>query len=293
VIVGIVGPTASGKSALALELATRTGAEIVSCDSMQVYRHLDIGTAKPTAEERARVPHHLIDVAEPDESFSAARYVTLADQAIADIVARGKPVLVVGGTGLYLRALRWGLFDAPGRDDALRAQLTAEENAQPGALHARLTAVDPLSAARINPRDLVRLIRALEVHALTGVAISAHHAAHAPTERHPMRVLYLDPPHDELARRILLRAHQMIDAGLKKEATDALARWGRSIPPLQALGYKEVGQWLDGALTEEELPVAIARSTVRYARRQRTWFKKEPGVERHESLDSARGAGFG
>lgn len=292
-ILGIVGPTASGKTALALAHAEKIGAEIVSCDSMQVYRHLDIGTAKPTVEEQAKIPHHLIDVAEPDESFSAARYVTLADRAIAEVRARNKPVIVVGGTGLYLRALRWGLFDAPARDDELRARLTAEEAAQPGVLHARLAAVDPVSAARINPRDLVRLVRALEVHTLTGVPISAHHAAHAPTERHPMRVVYLDPPHDELARRILVRAQQMLDAGLKIETETAIARWGRAIAPLQALGYKEMGQVLDGALPEAELPVAIARATVRYARRQRTWFKKEPGVERHQSLDSARAAGFG
>jgi tRNA dimethylallyltransferase len=289
VILGIVGPTASGKTALALAQAEKIGAEIVSCDSMQVYRHLDIGTAKPTVEERARVPHHLIDVVDPDEPFSAARYVTLADRAIAEVRARNKPVIVVGGTGLYLRALRWGLFDAPPRDDALRARLTAEEEAAPGSLHARLREVDPDAAERINPNDLVRIIRALEVHELTGRPISVHHAEHKPVERHPMRVVVLDPPQVWLAARILTRSHQMIDAGLKIEAERAFARWGR-IQPLQALGYREVGLMLDGKLKEEELGRAITSATVKYARRQRTWFKKEPDVLICESADVVRAA---
>jgi tRNA dimethylallyltransferase len=257
---------------------------------MQIYRGLDIGTAKPTVEERARVPHHLIDVADPDEPFSAARYVELGDRAITAIRDRGRPVLVVGGTGLYLRALRWGLFEGPPRDEVLRARLETEETAGPGTLHARLTEVDPVSAARIGPRDRVRLIRALEIFQLTGRPISAHHAAHTPVERHRMRVLLLDPPQETLTRNIVVRAHQMIDAGLKKEAADAIGRFGRERPPLQALGYKEVGLWLDGKLDEAELPTAIARATVRYARRQRTWFKKEREVERHPSVESARAA---
>jgi tRNA dimethylallyltransferase len=288
-IFAIVGPTASGKTALALELAERAGAEIVSCDSMQVYRHLDVGTAKPTAGERARIPHHLIDVVEPDEPFSAARYVELADAAIGDLLRRGKKVVLVGGTGLYLHALRWGLFDAPPRDDELRARLTAEEEAAPGSLHARLREVDPDAAERIGPRDLVRIVRALEVHELTGRPISVHHAEHKPVERHPMRVVVLDPPQVWLAGRILTRAHQMIDAGLKIEAERAFARWGR-IQPLQALGYREVGLMLDGKLKEEELVRAIASATVKYARRQRTWFKKEPDVLFCESVEATRAA---
>lgn len=289
-VLGIVGPTASGKTALALELAERAGAEIVSCDSMQVYRHLDIGTAKPTPDERARAPHHLIDVVEPDQPFSAARYVELADAAIRDIQARGKPVVLVGGSGLYLHALRWGLFDAPPRDEPLRARLTDEETRTPGALHARLRSVDPVAAERIGPRDLVRIIRALEVHELTGRPISAHHAEHAPAERHPMRVLLLDPPQAWLAPRILTRAQQMIDAGLKIEAERAFARFGRALPPLQALGYREVGLLLDGKLLEEELARAVASATVKYARRQRTWFKKEPDVIACADAEALRAA---
>jgi tRNA dimethylallyltransferase len=293
-MIAIVGPTASGKSALALAIAEKSGAEIVSCDSMQVYRHLDIGTAKPTRDERVRVSHHLVDVVEPDEPFSAAHYVELADRAIAEIRGRGRAALIVGGTGLYLRALRWGLVDVPARDPALRARLLDEEQRSPGVLHRRLAGVDPAGSARIGPNDRVRLVRALEVYELTGAPLSAHHAAHAPVERHPMKVLVLDPPREALARSIVVRAHQMIDAGLKIEAERAFARWGRGLPPLQALGYREVGLWLDGALAEAELPTAIARATVRYSRRQRTWFKKERDVTFCASADelSAR-AGFG
>lgn len=277
-MLAIVGPTASGKSAVALAVAEACGAEIVSCDSMQVYRGLDIGTAKPTAAERTRVPHHLIDVAEPDEPFSAARYAALADRAIAEIAARGRPVIVVGGTGLYLRALRWGLVDAPPRDDALRAQLYAEEAARPGALHARLAAVDPEAAGRLAPRDLVRVVRALEVHALTGRPISAHHAAHAPRERHPMQVFVLDPPRDVLDRRIAARTDEMLAAGWVDETRRLAARYGRAVAPLGAVGYREILMFLEGALAEAELRPAIVRATRHYARRQRTWFRKEREV---------------
>src|SRR5207302_1547405 len=161
-IFAIVGPTASGKTDVALRVAEQLGAEIVSCDSMQLYREFDVGAAKPSAEERARVRHHLVDLLPPDETYSAARYADDADRAIADITARGKRVFIVGGTGLYLRALRFGLFAAPARDDQLREQLQAEDAADPGCLHRRLGAVDAAAAARIAPADLVRVVRALE-----------------------------------------------------------------------------------------------------------------------------------
>jgi tRNA dimethylallyltransferase len=276
VIVAIVGPTAAGKTARAVALAAAHGGEIVSCDSMQVYRGADLGTAKPDAEERRRAPHHLIDVVAPDEPFSAARYVGLADAAIAAIAARGRPVFIVGGTGLYLRALRWGLFEAPGRDEALRRALLDEERARPGALHARLAAVDPASAARLAPRDLVRLVRALEVHALTGRPISAHHAAHAPVARHAMRVFVIDPDPAWLEARIAARVGAMLSAGLVDEAVALRARYGPGIAVLQAVGYKEALLHADGHLTAAALAPTIVRATRRYARRQRTWFRKEP-----------------
>ncbi len=277
-ILAIVGPTASGKSARALALAEQSGAELISCDSMQVYRGADIGTAKPTSDERARVPHHLIDVVEPDAEFSAMRYVELADQAIAAIQSRGRPVIVVGGTGLYLRALRWGLFEAPPRDCTLRERLTEEEKSQPGALHAKLAALDPETARRVGPRDLVRIVRALEVHALTGAPISEHHAAHDPSERHPMRVLVLDPGKQILDERIATRARAMLEGGLLDEARRLRDRFGPRAAPLAAVGYKEALLHLDGKLSAEQLLPSIISATRRYARRQRTWFRKEPDV---------------
>ncbi len=266
-------------------MAEAWGAEIVSCDSMQLYRGLDVGTAKPTADERARVPHHLIDVAEPDEAFSAGRFVELADRAIAEITARGRRVLIVGGTGLYLRALRWGLFDAPPKDCELRERLYGDEREKPGTLHEQLLAVDAPSASKIAPRDLVRLVRALEVHALTGRPISEHHASQEIKERQPMRVAVLEPSRALLDERIEARVHAMLAAGLVDETRRLRARHGAQIAPLQAVGYREVGLFLDGKLAEAELPAAILRATRHYARRQRTWFRKERDVVRYEDPD--------
>jgi tRNA dimethylallyltransferase len=284
-LVAVVGPTAAGKSAVALAAAERAGAEIVSCDSMQLYRGLDIGTAKPTAAERARVRHHLVDVLEPDDGYSAARFAADADAALADIAARGRRALLVGGTGLYLRALRFGLVEAPPRDEGLRAQLLAEEVSQPGLLHRRLATVDAAAAARLAPADLVRVVRALEVHALTGVPLSQHHAQHQPRERIRTQVLFFDPPFEDVEARIAARAQAMLAAGLVEETRALRARWGAALPPLQSVGYAEVGQFLDGQLAEADLPAAIVRSTRRYARRQRTWFKKEPGALRLQTAD--------
>lgn len=284
-LLALVGPTAAGKSAAALALAERLGAEIVSCDSMQLYRELDIGTAKPTAVERARVPHHLVDLLPPDASYSAARYAVDADRAILAILARGRRVLVVGGSGLYLRALRFGLAEAPPQDAALRQELLAAEAAQPGLLHRRLTAVDPVTAARLAPADRVRLVRALEVQALTGEPLSAHHARHRPVERHPMRVLFLDPPPDWLTARIAARTTAMLAEGLVEEVRRVRARYGPALLALQAVGYAEVCQHLDGSLSEAALLPAIVRATRAYAKRQRTWFKKEPGARRFVTAD--------
>lgn len=278
-MIAVVGPTAAGKTALALRIAEATGAEVVSCDSMQIYRGFDIGTAKPTAEERARVAHHLIDVVEADQPFSAARYVELADRAIEEAHARGHRALVVGGTGLYLRALRFGLVDAPARDEALRRRFLDEEAARPGILHLKLRAADPESAARLAPRDLVRIVRALEVHELTGVPLSRLHAAHARAPRHPDRVLVLDPPDEALLSRIAVRVEIMVAGGLIDETRRLAARFGHTARPLAAVGYAEVLQYLDGRLRFEQLAAAVVRSTRKYARRQRTWFKKEPGAE--------------
>lgn len=284
-IFAIVGPTASGKTDLAVRVAEQIGAEIVSCDSMQLYREFDVGTAKPTPDERARVRHHLVDTLDADESYSAARYADDADRAIADIRARGRRVLVVGGTGLYLRALRFGLFAAPPRDEALRQRLLDEEARTSGILHLKLRSVDPRAAERIAPADLVRLVRALEVHTLTGVPLSEHHARHQPTPRHPMSVLFLDPPRDALEARIAARVDVMLAGGLVDETRHIRDKWGRGVAGLQSVGYAEVCQVLDGTLLPSALPEAIFRSTRRYARRQRTWFNKEPDARRFAHPD--------
>jgi tRNA dimethylallyltransferase len=275
-IVAIVGPTAAGKTALALRVAESLGAEIVSCDSMQIYRGFDIGTAKPTAEERARVRHHVVDIAGAEEAYSAARYVAEADRAIADITARKRRVVICGGTGLYLRALRFGLVDAPPRDEELRKRLYDEEAARPGILHVKLRSVDPETAARLPSRDLIRIVRALEVHELTGEPLGKLHAQHARTPRHAMRVLVLDPPMDQLMARITVRAEIMLGGGLIDETRRLVDRHGRDARPLHSVGYAEVLQYLDKRLTAAQLGPAIVQSTRKYARRQRVWFKKEP-----------------
>ncbi len=223
----IAGPTASGKTAVAVALARRVGGEIVNADSQQVYRGLDVGTAKPTPEERAAAPHHLVDVVEPGEGMDAARFAALADAAIASAASRGRVPVVAGGTGLYLRALLHGVVAAPGRDPALRARLE-DEAARLGrpALHARLAAIDPDTAGRIRPNDLVRIVRALEI-AASGLRPSELHAAHAFQEdRYDAAILALDPPRAELHARIDARVREMFEAGLLDETRALLASRG-------------------------------------------------------------------
>lgn len=276
----IAGPTASGKTAVAIEVAGRMGAEIVSADSQQVYRHFDIGTAKPTEGERAAVPHHLISVVEPGEAFSAARYQALADEAISAIHARGRPVVVVGGTGLYLRVLLHGVVEAPPRDEALRARL--EEEAAAGgreALHARLAEIDPEAAARIAPTDLVRIIRALEIQALTGETASAHRARHAFSgARYPFRMFVLDPPREALYAAINARTRRMFEGGLLEEVRALIASGHRQAAPMRSVGYAEALEIVEGRLTLEEGIALAAQSTRNYAKRQLTWFRKEQGA---------------
>ncbi|HET6437535.1 MAG TPA: tRNA (adenosine(37)-N6)-dimethylallyltransferase MiaA [Anaeromyxobacter sp.] len=275
----LTGPTGSGKTGLASALAPRLGAEIVNADSQQVYRGLDVGTAKPTAGERALVPHHLLDVVEPGEGMDAARFVALADQALKDIAGRGRAALVVGGTGLYLRALLHGVVPARGRDPLLRAELEAEA-AREGrpALHARLAALDPAAAARIRPMDLVRIIRALEI-AAGGERPSDLYAAHGfRTERYRAPILALNPPRSELHARIDARAASMFQKGLLDEARDLLARGSGALPPRVPIGYAEAAAVVRG---EMDLAQAVHRVRVahrRYARRQIIWLRKEPGV---------------
>jgi tRNA dimethylallyltransferase len=287
----VVGPTAVGKSEVAVALAEAVGGEIVSADSRQVYRHLDVGTAKPGPSERARVPHHLLDVADPGERFDAARYRTLALAAIADVHARGRAVIVCGGTGLYVRALLQGLFRGPAASAELRARLRARERAGgPGTLHRQLAAADPAAAARLHPRDLVRVVRALEVLALTGRPISVWQAEHGFAERRlDALVLGLRRPREELAERIAARCAAMLAAGLLDEIRRLWAHgWGPELAPLRSVGYREMGAHLRGELGLEDALAACARATRRLAKRQMTWFRADPAVRwRHPDRERA------
>jgi tRNA dimethylallyltransferase len=273
-VLAIVGPTASGKTEIALALAERLGAEIVSADSRQVYRHLDVGTAKPTAAERARVPHHGLDLADPDEIFDAARFRTAALEAVDRIAARARPVIVCGGTGLYLRALLRGLFPAPPRAPELRARLHALEEREPGALHRRLTRVDADAAARLHPNDLLRVVRALEVEALTGRPISAWQGEHRfPGGDLEALILGCHRPVEELAARIEARCDAMLAGGLLDEIRGLWGRgWGPELASLRSVGYREMGAYLGNHCDLATARAAFARATRRLAKRQRTWF---------------------
>lgn len=271
----IVGPTASGKSAAALALAEEFALEIVSADAMQVYRGLDIGTAKPTPEERRRVPHHLVDVVDPDERFSVARYVELAEAAIADVFARGRVPLVVGGTGFYLRALREGVPTAPEADLERQAPLWEAVGAgRLDELVAELEAASPADAARAarNPR---RVVRSLEVLRLTGRPPSAFPSTEP---RFAYEVFLLDPPAAGLRSRIARRARQQFEEGLVDEVRSLLERYPEAPTARQSIGYKEVVAHVRGEATLEEAIEAVTVATARYAKRQRTWFRREPGV---------------
>jgi tRNA dimethylallyltransferase len=281
-VVCVVGPTASGKTALGVALAERFGGEIVSVDSRQIYRGLDIGTAKPTPGERARAAHHCLDLVEPDEGYDVARFRDAATAAIAGIVARGRLPLVVGGTGLYLRGLLRGLCPAPPRIPALRAALErrlAVEGA-PG-LHHALAQVDAASARRLDPRDAVRIVRALEVWQASGTPLSVSQARHAFAEV-PYRVLLLGlaRPTDELDARIAARARGMLDAGFLEEVHGLRARGvAAEAPGLAAVGYREMLACTEGRLGVDAALAATVLATRRLAKRQRTWFRHEPGVD--------------
>jgi tRNA dimethylallyltransferase len=278
-LIVLSGPTGAGKTELAIELAERLGAEIVSADSQAVYRHFDLGTAKPESEQLARVPHHLVSVVEPTEPFSAARWASLADRAIADIAARGRKVLVVGGTGLYIRALLHGLTDAPPDPEVRRALETEARRVGPEAMHLRLAEVDPDAAARLAPGDVLRVVRALEIHATTGIPPSTLRAAHAfEPARYPARIHFLDPGREVLDARIAGRTRRMFERGLLAETERLVARGFRGTAPMRSVGYRQALAVLDGELDQVEAERQTFLETRRYAKRQRTWFRREPGT---------------
>lgn len=277
-ILVIAGPTASGKSELALELAERLDGEIVCVDSLTVYRGLDIGSAKPSAADRARIPHHLLDIRDPHEPFTAADFRREAMHAIATITSRGKRPILAGGSGLYLRILLGGLAEAPGQDPALRQRLK-ERAAREGTsvLLDELRAVDPATAATLHPNNVVRIIRALEVYHNSGVPLSRHQDRHRFRQRPYAALQYLlNPPREVLYQRIEDRVDRMLQSGLLDEYRRLLqAGVPKNAKPLLAIGYKEAAAFLDGSITEEELPALIKRNTRHYAKRQITWFRQE------------------
>jgi tRNA dimethylallyltransferase len=273
-----------------MRLARPRSGEIVSCDSLQVYRGLDIGSAKPTAGDRAEVVHHLLDVAEPDEAFSAAEYARLARAALRDIAARGRLAIVAGGTGLYLRALLLGLFEGPSRDAALRRRLEGlAERFGDARLHRLLARVDPEAAARVRPRDRVRVVRALEVYRATGRPISEQQRGGAePLRGFRTLVVGLDPGPAALREAVLARTREMLACGLLDEVRGLLARHGPELRPLQAIGYRQAVAVVRGEAAVEGLETAIVTETLRFAKRQRTWFRhQQPGVRWFEDADRA------
>lgn len=289
-LIAVVGPTAAGKSAAALRLAVARGGEIVSCDSLQVYRGLDVGSAKATAEERSRVPHHLLDVVDPDQDFSAAEYARRARVALHGIRERGRLAIVVGGTGLYLRALLLGLFEGPSRDEALRARLTRmAERRGPARLHRVLARVDPDAAARIPPRDLVRVVRALEVFKTTGRPLTAHHREGTePLSGFEVHVIGIAPPREALRVAVERRTEEMFARGLLAEVRGLLrAGYGEGLRPLRAIGYRQALDVIAGRVTEDEARRDIVVSTMQYAKRQLTWFRHQAQASWFTSAEDA------
>jgi len=280
-ILAILGPTASGKTKVSLEIADILKGEIISADSRQIYRFMDIGTAKPDLEERKKIPHHLIDIVNPDEYFSAADYSTKAREAIKNILGRGKVPVVVGGAGLYLRALFKGIFKGPGKDEKLRSELK-EKARKCGVefLFNELGKKDSEAAKKIGPHNLVRIIRALEVYELTGKKISdLQKKGEYPPEEHNFVKIGLELDREHLYQRIDQRVEQMIKAGLVDEVKSLKEKgYDLRFAPLKTFGYKEIFHFLDGKMSLDEAVQNIKLETRHYAKRQITWFKKEEGI---------------
>jgi len=278
-IIQLAGPTGVGKTALSLELASRLSSEIVNADSMQVYRFMDIGTAKPTAGERTRVPHHLLDVVDPDEPFDAAAYAELAHEIIADLHFRGKIPLVVGGTGFYMKVLTRGICQGPVVDPAVRRDLKRRvETEGLASLHAELKSVDAVLGASLHPHDRQRILRALEVFQSTGRPLSEWQASHGFEQSlYPTVKLFLHRDRQELYRRIDRRVIEMMDSGFLEEVRMLLRMgYGPELKPMQSLGYRQLVLHLVSGLPLEEAVERIQRETRRYAKRQLTWFRGDP-----------------
>jgi len=288
-VVILVGPTGSGKSQLAIEWAEALGGEIIGADSMQVYRYMDIGTAKPTGDDQRRVRHHLIDLVTPDQPFHAALYRTLGRKTIDQLFQSRKPIWVVGGTGLYIKTLTQGLFSSPRIDPQVRENLKGEAKEKGGAaLYERLRKVDSQTALRLHPNDLFRIIRALEVFDSTGIPISFYREQHRFGERPYVTLkIGLEMNRDMLYHRIEERVDEMIEKGLLGEVERLMAMgYGRELKPMQSLGYKQMVQFLLKEIGWDKAIQQMKRDTRHYAKRQGTWFKADPEVRwRDESAD--------
>ena len=278
--IAVVGPTASGKTALAIALGERLGTEVISADSMQFYRGMEIGTAAPTPEERARVTHHFVGFLNPGEPMSAGHFQSLARPVVANLNAQGKPAVVAGGAGLYIRALLDGLFSGPGRDDEIRERLQREaDSLGVEALYERLQAADPAYANLIGPRDLKRIVRALEVHELTGQPLSAlHDASRDPKPLEALQVA-IDWPRAELYARIDRRVEHMLTHGLLEEVRRLVENgYGTVLEQLKSLGYREIAAHLRGETSLEHATERMKLLTRRYAKRQLSWFRADHRV---------------
>lgn len=288
-VVVIAGPTATGKTATALAVARELEGELVGADSVQVYRGFDIGSAKPQPQELEGIPHHLVDIIDPDEAIDAAEYARRADQAIAEIHARNGLPIVVGGTGLWIRALMRGLVDLPPVDPTLRAELENRASAIGGvALHAQLEAVDPVTASAVHPHDTFRIVRALEVHTQTGIPLGklrADHALGAP--RYSGLFAVLDVEREAHRTTIEARVDAMRRAGWADEVRTLRAQWGEDVRAFGSVGYREMLMHVRDEIPWSETRTAITKATRVYARRQRTWFRGEPGVDWHTTAAEA------
>lgn len=281
-VIAVMGPTAVGKSTLVLQLARDCGGQIVNADSMQIYRFLDIGTAKPKPEDRAEIPHHLLDIVDPDEDFDANRYSQLAREVIGNLARQGVTAIVVGGTGLYLKAIFHGLFPGAPSDRVVRQRLRGEAEIDGGiGLYRRLTEVDPVTAKRLHPHDLFRIIRALEVWECSGRPVSELHQEHGFRERpfHTLKI-GLHRPRSELYERINKRVETMMAEGFLGEVKELLERgYGPHLKSMQALGYRHIVQYLTNGLDLTETLRMMKRDTRRYAKRQMTWFSKDREIQ--------------
>jgi tRNA dimethylallyltransferase len=280
-LIAVVGPTGSGKTELALHLASRLDGEIVNCDSLQIFRHFNLGTAKPSTVQQLGIPHHLLDVADPAEVYTAGEYARQGRQALKEIAGRGRLPLVVGGTGFYLTALLDGLFTGPGRDPALRKRLDHRERRCPGSLHRLLQRFDPAAARKIHIRDRNKTMRALEVCLLTRKPITELFAGGRDAlEGFRTLKIGLDPPREALYRKLDERTRRMFAAGLVEETREIVAMgYSPDLKPFESLGYRQALDVIAGRCAIEEAIASTQQETRRYAKRQWTWFRRDPQIQ--------------